>query len=271
LSTQRWELQQWAKQFGGTQSDAAFSNTIDEAGNIYLTGSTDVGSPDFFICKYDTSGSLIWIKIMGGPGTDFVDFITVGDSCNIYITGAFSDSLDFDPESGFFNLVCNNNAGDCFVSKINNGGSLLWANQLHGNNDNIGYSIKLDTYENIYVVGGVSGICDFDPSNNSYNITSAGIYDGYIFKWSQPITGLQDNHTNTLIKVFPNPFAEIIYLNLSGKSTVTISTITGQIISKTDLPQGIHSINLANQVGGTYLLNVLTDKSSGNAVIIKSN
>ena len=30
----------------------------------------------------------------------------------------------------------------------------------------------------------------------------------YIFKWSQPITGLHDNYTNTLIKVFPNPFAE---------------------------------------------------------------
>ena len=29
---------QWAKQFGGTQADIAFSNAIDQAGNIYTTG-----------------------------------------------------------------------------------------------------------------------------------------------------------------------------------------------------------------------------------------
>jgi hypothetical protein len=102
-------------------------------------------------------------------------------------------------------------------------------------------------------------------------LTSAGPYDAYIFKWSQPITGLHDNYTNTLIKVFPNPFTETVQINVIEKATVTISSITGQVILRTILPAGINTITLANQQSGTYLLNVLTDKSSSNAVIVKSN
>lgn len=78
----------------------------------------------------------------------------------------------------------------------------MWANQLTGTTDNVGTSIALDKNQNIYVAGGFHGYCDFDPSNNSFNLISSGIDDAYIFKWSQPITGLHDNYTNTLIKYF---------------------------------------------------------------------
>ena len=134
-----------------------------------------------------------------------------------------------------------------------------------------GTSIILDKQQYIYVAGSFVGACDFDPSITSYSLLSSGLNDAYLFKWSQPVTGLHDNYTNTLIKVFPNPFAEIVQISLNEKATVTISTITGQVILRTILPVGINTIDMASQKSGTYLLNVLTDKSSSNAVIIKSN
>ena len=129
----------------------------------------------------------------------------------------------------------------------------------------------MDAHEKIYVAGEFGGTCDFDPSNNLYNLTSAGMGDAYIFKWSQPITGLYDNYTNTLIKVFPNPFTETVQINVIEKATVTISSITGQVILRTILPVGINTIDMASQKSGTYLLNVLTDKSSSNAMVVKSD
>jgi hypothetical protein len=105
-----------------------------------------------------------------------------------------------------------------------------------------------------------------------YNLTSTGTDDAYLFKWSQPVTGLHDNYTNTLqIKVFPNPFTETVQINVIEKATVTISSITGQVILKTNLPPGINTIDMASQKSGTYLLNVLTDKSSSNAMVVKSD
>jgi len=218
----------------------------------------------------DSNGFLVAGYSWGGIGVDFIKSITLDPTNNIFSTGKFSDTVDFDPGVGVYNLF-GNGSGDTFVSKIDSAGNFVWANQLHGNNDNIGYSIKLDTYENIYVCGSFAGTCDFDPSNNSYNITSAGINDGYIFKWSQPITGLYDTYTNSSVKVFPNPFTETVQINVIEKATVTISSITGQVILRTILPAGINTITLANQQSGTYLLNVLTDKSSSNAIIVKSD
>jgi len=104
-----------------------------------------------------------------------------------------------------------------------------------------------------------------------YNLTSTGTDDAYLFKWSQPLTGLHDTYTNSSVKVFPNPFTETVQINVIEKATVTISSITGQVILRTILPAGINTITLANQQSGTYLLNVLTDKSSSNAIIVKSD
>jgi hypothetical protein len=276
----------WVKQFGGNDFDLACGLKIDLSNNVFLAGifegtmdaNPDIavynlvsnGNYDNFILKLDSSGNMQWALSFGGTGLDVCNSLALDSSANIYTTGRFVDTVDFDPGVGVYNLF-GNGSGDTFVSKINSAGNFVWANQLHGNNDNIGYSIKLDTYENIYVCGSFAGTCDFDPSNNSYNITSAGINDGYIFKWSQPVTGLYDNYTNTLIKVFPNPFTETVQINVIEKATVTISSITGQVILRTILPVGINTIDMASQKSGTYLLNVLTDKSSSNAVIIKSN
>ena len=276
----------WAGQMGGVDFDLAtdiksnkknyiiiagyFAGVMDVDPGVGVLNLSSLGNSDVFITMLDSNGFLVAGYSWGGIGVDFIKSITLDPTNNIFSTGKFSDTVDFDPGVGVYNLF-GNGSGDTFVSKIDSAGNFVWANQLHGNNDNIGYSIKLDTYENIYVCGSFAGTCDFDPSNNSYNITSAGINDGYIFKWSQPITGLYDNYTNTLIKVFPNPFTETVQINVIEKATVTISSITGQVILRTILPVGINTIDMASQKSGTYLLNVLTDKSSSNAVIVKSD
>jgi hypothetical protein len=275
----------WAKQLSGANFSLGRDLATDNLDNIYGIGyfidTLDVdpnggilnlvskGSNDVCLFKLSNTGNLIWAKSWGSTGSDLGMSIAIDSINNIYTTGTFDTTVDFDPGTSIYNLTSTGGV-NTFISKLDSAGNFIWANQLKGSN-NIGFSIKLDRYDYLYVAGEFGGSCDFDPSNNLYNLTSAGMGDAYIFKWSQPITGLYDNYTNTLIKVFPNPFTETVQINVIEKATVTISSITGQVILRTILPAGINTITLANQQSGTYLLNVLTDKSSSNAVIIKSN
>ena len=275
----------WAKQLGGANYSIGSNLTIDNLDNIYGIGyfidtldadpSANVfnlisnGLTDVCLFKLDNGGNLIWAKSWGSTGSDEGMGIVIDSVNNIYTTGAFNDTVDFDPGTSIYNLTSTGGV-NTFISKLDSAGNFIWANQIKGSN-NIGLSIKLDAHEKIYVAGEFGGTCDFDPSNNLYNLTSAGMGDAYIFKWSQPITGLYDNYTNTLIKVFPNPFTETVQINVIEKATVTISSITGQVILRTILPVGINTIDMASQKSGTYLLNVLTDKSSSNAMVVKSD
>jgi hypothetical protein len=68
----------WIKKIGGPNFDFGGAMTIDDAGNIYLTGSYDItadfdpsgtgfflnsnGLDDAFIAKYSVDGELIWVK-----------------------------------------------------------------------------------------------------------------------------------------------------------------------------------------------------------------
>lgn len=256
-------------QLGNVIISGYFSGIIDVDPGSTAFSLSSHGNSDVLLVKLDANGYLIWAKSWGSTGSDEGMGIVIDSVNNIYTTGAFNDTVDFDPGTGIYNLSSIGGI-NTFISKLESTGSLIWANQIKGSN-NIGLSIKLDAHEKIYVAGEFGGTCDFDPSNNLYNLTSTGTDDAYLFKWSQPLTGLHDTYTNSSVKVFPNPFTETVQINVIEKATVTISSITGQVILRTILPAGINTITLANQQSGTYLLNVLTDKSSSNAIIVKSD
>ncbi|MEZ5068550.1 MAG: T9SS type A sorting domain-containing protein, partial [Bacteroidia bacterium] len=187
---------------------------------------------------------------------------------NIYTVGAFVNTVNFDPGPGIY-ILTSNGGVNTFVSKLDSAGNFIWAKQLDGSN-NIGFSITLDVKESIYVAGEFGGLCDFDPSGNSYTLTSSGLDDAYLFKWSQVLTGLQHMNNLSGLNVFPNPFVNNVQISLPEKAIITVSNIAGQVILKTILPAGANAVSLANQPGGAYLLNVQTGKSSSNAVLIKS-
>jgi hypothetical protein len=179
----------WVKQLGGAGSGAyPWALTLDGTGNIYITGLfdgtcdfnpgtgvanlTSAGKSDFFVLKLDAGGNYLWAKAIGGPGPERSYSIATDKAGNVYMTGYFSETVDFDPGPGTFNLTTIFPNG-CFISKLDSNGNFIWAKQWVGDSSNSqGTSIVTDASDNVYTTGFFDGSCDFDPGAGTFIMTS---------------------------------------------------------------------------------------------------
>ena len=145
-----------------------------------------------------------WAKKMGGNDTEQSGDIAKDSIGNIFTVGAFtSDTVDFDPGLGVFNLL-NTSAsgvgGDSFIQKLDSNGNFLWVKHLNALDPYsvAASSVSIDSYGNIYVTGMFNGQTDFDPGPGIFNLTAANIkYDGFVLKlnpngdflWAKRIDG----------------------------------------------------------------------------------
>ncbi len=187
----------WAKQIGSLDNDISYSIAVDASGNIYTTGifhaSADfnpnsgtfnlspVGNYDIFVSKLDASGNFVWAKQMGGTGNDIGNSVAIDTAGNVYTTGFFSDSADFDPSAGTFNLQSGFYPG-IFVSKLDSAGNFLWAKKMGGAGNNEGASIAVDKSGNAYITGYFQGSADFDPGSATFNLSSSGNENIFVSK-----------------------------------------------------------------------------------------
>jgi hypothetical protein len=187
----------WAKKLGGTNFDYGYSIALDGIGNVYTTGVfqgtadfdpgsgtfnlTSAGSTDVFISKLDPSGNFEWAKKLGGTSAEMGNSITVDSNSNVYLTGWFSETVDFDPGSGIFNLT-SAGGSDIFIIKLNDVGNFDWAKQLGGTGLDEGLSVAVDGSGHVYTTGFFNGTADFDPGPDSSNLTSLGNTDVFISK-----------------------------------------------------------------------------------------
>jgi hypothetical protein len=191
----------WAKRMGGTSFDRGDSLTIDSGGHLYLTGSfsdtvdfdpgagisnlVSAGNDDIFVSRLDNNGNFVWARRMGGVNLDDSFGLALDASGNVFTAGSFSDTVDFDPGPGTYNLTSAGNF-DIFVSKLNSSGDFVWARGVGGPNFDASYGLALDTAGNPYTTGYFEGTADFAPSEGIYNLTSAGDGDIFVLKLQDP-------------------------------------------------------------------------------------
>lgn len=201
----------WLETFGGLENDISNDITLDDAGNIYVTGIfrgevtlpdqstiTSAGGDDIFIMKITDQGNFITAKQIGGDIQENISDILYYDG-HIYATGAFnSTQLDFDPGAGQ-SILTNNNESDVFVLKLSANLDFEWVKKFDNNTQKIanGEGIEVDAEGNVYVVGYFSETVDFDPGAGTANLFGAGNFEGFIVKldengnyvWAQTIGG----------------------------------------------------------------------------------
>ncbi len=186
----------WMRQFGGIYNggegtdleiDTAgvvmaigvFSNTCDFDPSGVVSNRTSAGGYDGYLCALDVGGNYLNILTFGGAGNDYFQELKFTSAGNMYVAGFFSNTADFDPGPGTFNLTSDGNE-DAFVLKLNPFGSLAWVKKIGGVGFERGNAIDVDAEGNVYTAGTFNGTTDFDPDSGTDTITPAGGYDAYV-------------------------------------------------------------------------------------------
>jgi hypothetical protein len=141
----------WTKQFGTAGQDGIRSLTVDELGDIYVSGETvgklgvtHFGSWDAYAAKLDREGSMLWTRQIGSSGPDSASAIIVDSERNSYIAGN-TDSIFGGPFEG--------GAYDAFVAKLDADGVPVWIKELGTISYDRANAIALDGNNNVYVGG----------------------------------------------------------------------------------------------------------------------
>jgi len=196
---------------GGSQEDYAFGLALDNAGDVFLAGSTD--SPNFptnnalypkirghaynssqtgtfytpnaFVAELNTNGSrLIYSTYLGGSGNsalgtgDTGTGVAVDSAGNAYVTG-FTSSTNFPTtnsvvyQAGTNHVLLNFLAGsyDAFLTKIGPGGTNLLYSTYFGGDTNLNIG---GNNAGIAMANGIA----VDPAGDAY---IAGFTDGLLF------------------------------------------------------------------------------------------
>lgn len=191
----------WADAFVG--DTYGFNNgaavAVDGAGNVVATGQFgsrtdfDPGKGSYFLSPNSTqtafvvkltgSGQWLWAKNLAGHPDD----LALDSAGNIYLTGYFGDAnmpFDFDPGPGTYLMTPTTLSGyqDAYVAKLDANGNFAWAVQLAAAR---GKGVAVDAAGHVYATGFFSLTADFDPTGGTYNLTSAGSQDVYLWRLDQ--------------------------------------------------------------------------------------
>ena len=156
----------WDRTLDIDAEDYGLSITSDNTNNIYIAGATSPkGSmlEDYVAAKYDRYGNLQWSKRWGGIYDERANDIIVDSANNIYITG-FEDTPS--------------NHEEVSLMKLSNNGNIIWSRLWSGYGVDVGYSIDLDTNNNIYIGGGT-----YEQSAGLYDILLLTFDSGGNFRW----------------------------------------------------------------------------------------
>ena len=105
----------------------------------------------------ESGKALVYSSYLGGSGGDSISAIAVDSAGNAYVTGG-GNSADF-PRVNQIAGACNGGCGngssnDAFVTKINAAGNaLVYSTFLGGASDDQGFSLAIDSSNDVYVVG----------------------------------------------------------------------------------------------------------------------
>jgi hypothetical protein len=139
----------WVRRYNGPNGwDYARAITVDDSGNVYVTGDSDSSGTyqDYLTIKYNLNGGITWMKRYNGLGNsgDGALDIAVDGSGNVYLTGY---SYSYGSNSDYCTIKYYPNGDTAWIRRYDGPGSgLSWA-----------YALVIDDSNTVYVTGGSFG------------------------------------------------------------------------------------------------------------------
>jgi len=159
VCTVKWT---WTQQLGVPGlATASAGVAVDPAGYVYVAGTTEggldgnglVGTSDFFVTKYTSTGGKVWIQQLGVAGQDtHATGVAVDPDGNVYVSGDTNGGLPGNALIG---------THDIFVTRYSTTGTRVWIKQL-GVSGRIteSHGVAVDPSGNAYVAGKTDGGLD---------------------------------------------------------------------------------------------------------------
>lgn len=191
----------WVKKSSGDINEAFATVTTDSNGNIYGAGSVisenanfglgvipNNGYADYFIVKYNPTGTPVFMKYGGGTGNDIVYNLTTDSNNNLYALVHFqSQSIAF----GSFSLT--NSATtpdftglltyDLALVKYDANGNELWVKKIGGTGAETATNLVCDASNNVYLTG-LSVSQNLSAGNLSVSAATNNVVGGFMAKFA---------------------------------------------------------------------------------------
>lgn len=138
------------------------------------------------LCLYCTTAMaqpvLEWATAIGSTSEDRGRTLALDAAGNLYVAGYYSNTVDFDPGPGTFDLT---EAGgrDAYILKLDADMNFQWVKTISGTATDLINDIALDAAGNIYVTGIFQAVSDFDPGVGVYELTPVGGLDAFLAKY----------------------------------------------------------------------------------------
>ncbi len=215
-----------------------FSGTVDfnpdPGSGVYNLTATSPGD-DGYIIKLGTSGALVWAAQIENSQNVSMKHLIPDGTGGIIATGSFSGTVDLNPGTGTNNHTSNGNS-DAFLLKLNSNGSYAWSKSFGGAGDDEGVYLAKDANGEIYLTGDFMNTVDFNPGSLNSTITSAGLSDVFITKYSA--SGMYYNVTTYGGASDDFPSAAHLFVNNGDLY------ITGEFNNQTDFQPGLATYNV---------------------------
>ena len=190
----------WVRTFGAGSGDRANGLSVDQNGNVLVTGRF-VGTVTFpgnnvlttfnsgvnidaYVLKLDSNGNFLDVIQIGGNSgfADGRDIEFTPDGNFFYLTGVFAGLIDADGSATNINLQASA-LQDVFVGLYDSGLDVSWAVHPQGAAGNeIPVRLKYAGFGQIYITGTYDAQTDFDPSSTTVNIGNSGGLDVFVLK-----------------------------------------------------------------------------------------
>lgn len=207
----------WAARIGGSGStDQGRGIITDSSGNVFITGQynsnpvtvyngdgttfgtlakgTGLTSPDAFIVKYNSNGTVLWATRLSGGSDDIGRSVYTDSSGNLYVTGDYLSNpmTIFNSDGSTFGTLTISGA---FIVKYNTSGTASWAATVSGDSTTLGNGIAVDTTGNVYVTGRYlsngAPLTIYNANGTSFGtLANSGSGDTFIVKYNTNGTAL---------------------------------------------------------------------------------
>jgi len=167
----------WARRAGGSGKDFGRALTLDGAGGVYLTGTSDsqpftIGTnvinyidKGMFVARYDANGNVLWVRRSTSASIFSQAVMTINGTArdaanNLIIAGSFRNSPVISDLTTSITLTNKTPAplasayDDMFLAKYDLNGNLQWAINPGSTNSEVASAVAVDSTGAIYVAGG---------------------------------------------------------------------------------------------------------------------